>query len=215
MNIPDFILRLRARLAQPLPGREAQERMAGRVRPMPDEAPDTVRHAAVLMALYPHEGRLTLLAIRRSRDHGAHSGQIAFPGGRWEPADADLRVTALRETEEEVGIPPKIVDVLGALTPLYIPVSNFTVHPFVGSISERPALDNLSATEVAGILEVPVEVLFHPGTKKEVTVRPHAAPGLVLNVPAYVPAEDAIMWGATAMMLSELEAVFPHFPPQP
>ena len=199
---------LRARLQEPLPGRAAQERMIGRVRPMPTEIPENARPSAVLFLLFGDEHSPRLLLIQRSADGRAHSGQISAPGGRWEPADADLRTTALRETEEEVGIAPKEVDVLGELTPLYIPISNFLVHPFVGYARALPPL-SLSVLEVDRTLEVPLGALFSPSAKIQTEVRPVSAPGMVLQVPAYkLDGDESIIWGATAMMLSELEAVF-------
>lgn len=194
-------------MQQPLPGIGAQEKMTGRVLPMPNEIPASARPSAVLFLLFGEEANLRLLLIQRSADGRAHSAQISAPGGRWEPADADLRTTALRETEEEVGIAPKDVDLLGALTPLYIPVSNFLVHPFVGYASTLPPLSP-NAFEVERTLEVALGVLFSPEAKIQAEVRPTSAPGLVLNVPAYRPEnDDSIIWGATAIMLAELEAV--------
>lgn len=202
-----IIERLRARLQHPLPGLSAQEKMTGRVLPMPHEIPASARPSAVLFLLFGEEPDFHLLLIQRTADGRAHSAQISAPGGRWEPADADLRTTALRETEEEVGIAPKDVEVLGALTPLYIPVSNFLVHPFVGYAPELPPLLP-NAFEVARTLEIPLGTLFNPATKIQTEVRPTSAPGLVLSVPAYKPeGDDSIIWGATAMMLAELEAV--------
>jgi len=181
--------------------------MTGRVLPMPDRIPASARPSAVLFLLFGEEASPRILLIRRSADGRAHGGQIAAPGGRWEPADADLRTTALRETEEEVGIRPAGVDVLGALTPLYIPVSNFLVHPFVGWMPALPPLVT-SEREVAGTLKPALGALFSPDAKIQTTVRPSSAPGLVLDVPAYRLDDDTIIWGATAMMLAELEAVW-------
>jgi 8-oxo-dGTP pyrophosphatase MutT (NUDIX family) len=201
-----MIERLRIRLTLPLPGLTAQETMTGRVLPMPEEIPASARPSAVLFLLFGEESDLRVLLIQRTADGRAHSAQISAPGGRWEPADADLRTTALRETEEEVGIAPKDVDVLGKLTPLYIPVSNFLVHPFVGYTSVLPPL-NLNTHEVDGTLEISLSRLFSARAKVTTEVRPSSAPGLVLNVPAYKLEDGSIIWGATAMMLAELQAV--------
>ena len=203
-----MIEQLRARLQQQLPGLAAQEKMIGRVLPMPKEVPESARPSAVLFLLFGDAAAPQLLLIQRTADGRAHSSQIAAPGGRWEPADADLRTTALRETEEEVGIPPKDVDVLGELTPLYIPVSNFLVHPFVGYAPELPPLSP-SKFEVERTLEAPLDKLFSASAKIQTEVKPISAPGLVLSVPAYkLDGEDSIIWGATAMMLAELEALW-------
>ena len=197
---------LRARLAAPLPGRAAQERMTGRLRPMPDVIPADAMDSAVLQVLFPLDGELHILLMRRTEDGRAHSGQISFPGGRREAQDASLLMTALREAEEEVGITNGEVEVLGALTPLYIPVSYFMVHPFVAWSAHRP--DYLpSRSEVSVIIEAPVAALFHKDSKITTEVRPSSMPEIVLNVPAYRLPDGGIIWGATAMMLSELEEV--------
>jgi 8-oxo-dGTP pyrophosphatase MutT (NUDIX family) len=198
---------LRSKLAGPLPGRIAQERMTGRVRPLPDVIPDNARDSAVLQLLFPFRDELHLLLMRRTEDGRAHSGQISFPGGRHEPEDASFMVTALREAEEEVGIIASEVEVLGALTPLYIPVSYFMVHPFVAWSSKRP--DYLpSKNEVSAILEIPVGHLFDPANKITTQVQPASMPGVTFTVPAYNLPDGSFIWGATAMMLSELEEVF-------
>ncbi len=197
---------LRARLEAPLPGRAAQERMTGRVRPMPDVIPGNARDSAVLQLLFPIDGEPHLLFIRRTEDGRAHSGQISFPGGRHEPEDASLMITALREAEEEVGIVASEVEVLGALTPMYIPVSFFMVHPFVAWSDTRP--DYLpSKEEVSEILEIPLAYLLDPANKIVTEVRPASLPGMTLTVPAYSLPDGSFIWGATAMMLAELEEV--------
>jgi 8-oxo-dGTP pyrophosphatase MutT (NUDIX family) len=197
---------LKTRLQQPLPGLTAQELMAGRVLAMPLAVPANARPSAVLCLLFPVQDDLHILLMKRMADNGAHSGQISFPGGRQEPADADPKATALREANEEVGIMAAEVEVIGALTPLYIPVSNFLVYPFVGYTKERPAY-NLSKHEVADIIEVPLSVLLHAGRKTVVDVTSPAVPQVIRNVKAYKLADGTIIWGATAMIISELEVV--------
>lgn len=192
---------------QPLPGREAQERMTGRVRPMPDEIPDTARNSAVLQLIYPVEDDIRILFIRRTEDGRAHSGQISFPGGRYEPEDASFMITALREAEEEVGIIASEIDVIGALTPMYIPVSLFIVHPFLGWCPKRPELLP-SKDEVSELIEISVATLFNPSNKAIREVWPASLPGVKLSVPVYMLPGDSYIWGATAMMLSELEAIW-------
>lgn len=202
-----LVEKLRSRLLLPLPGREAQERMTGRVRPMPDEIPSNARDSAVLQLIYPVDGDFRILFIRRTEDGRAHSGQISFPGGRHEPEDASLMVTALREAEEEVGVVASEVEVLGALTPMYIPISLFMVHPFLGWCPKRP--DFLpSKDEVSELIEVSISDLFNPSNKVTREVWPSSMPGLKLNVPVYLLPDDTYIWGATAMMLSELEAIW-------
>jgi 8-oxo-dGTP pyrophosphatase MutT (NUDIX family) len=200
---------LRERLLQQLPGRPAQEKMMGRVRPMPPVVPENARPSAVLCLLYPVETTLSMLLIRRIEDGKAHSGQISFPGGRQDPTDADLRATALREANEEVGIMSAEVDIIGALTPLYIPVSNFQVYPYVGFAQQRPEF-NVSQSEVAGILETSIDNLLHPDSKTMVNVTSPALPDISMKVRAY-RLDENIVWGATAMIISELEAILEEY----
>jgi 8-oxo-dGTP pyrophosphatase MutT (NUDIX family) len=173
---------------------------------MPEVIPANARDSAVLQLLFPKNGEPHLLFIRRTEDGRAHSGQISFPGGRHEPEDASFMITALREAEEEVGIIGSEVEVLGALTPLYIPVSFFMVHPFVAWSSRQPHYLP-SRDEVSEILEISLAHLFDDANKITTEVRPSSMPGLVLNVPAYSLPDGSFIWGATAMMLAELEAI--------
>lgn len=180
--------------------------MAARVKPMPDTIPADARPSAVMSLLFPVGDELHLLFIKRTEDGRAHSGQVSFPGGKQDPTDSDLKATALREAQEEVGIMPADVDILGELTPLYIPVSNFQVHPFVAFAKEKPTY-NINQAEVRYILEVRVSELFHPQTKVTTDVVSPAMPGIIRNVKAYQLSDGTIIWGATAMILSELEMI--------
>ena len=203
----DIFELVRKRLEAPLPGYAAQERMLGRVRVMPRSVPENARPSAVLCLLFLLGGDLNILLMKRREDNSPHSGQVSFPGGRYEPTDAEYKVTALREAQEEVGISSGEVDILGALTSLYIPVSNFNVYPYLGFARQRPVY-NLSHDEVSYVMEVPVRQLFHTGKKVNVEVVSPASPGQKFNVNAYRLDDGTIIWGATAMILSEIEALF-------
>jgi 8-oxo-dGTP pyrophosphatase MutT (NUDIX family) len=206
LSYSDQINWLRQRLKEPLPGRSAQERMIGRVVTMPLVIPDNARPSGVLCLLFPANGELHVLLMKRKEDKGAHSGQVSFPGGSYEESDADLKATALREAQEEVGILSSEVEILGALTSLYIPVSNYNVYPFVGFAEKRPEY-NLSRHEVAYTLEVPLSALLHTDRKTIAKVTSPKFPDVPMSVNAYVLEDRTVIWGATAMILSELEVI--------
>lgn len=201
---------LRQRLTEPLPGIMAQERMMGRVVSMPPQVPEHARLSAVLCLLYPENGQLQVLLMKRIEDLTAHSGQVSFPGGRYEPEDITMQGTAMREAKEEVGIDPEQIDVLGALTSLYIPVSNYNVFPFVGYIDKRPEY-NLNRKEVSHIIEIPLSHLLDDNNKITANVSSPAMPGIIRKVRAYRLDDNMIIWGATAMIISELETLLKEY----
>lgn len=196
------------RLAQRLPGETAQRKMMNINRPETAFLPAQVKHSAVLIILYREQDDINLVLIQRVNDGSIHSGQIALPGGRQEPEDASLEVTALREAQEEVGLNDNEVTILGRLTDLYIPVSNFLVQPIIGYADSRPFL-NPSDSEVARILTLPLREVFR--RKEQVNVQASATRELVMNVNAYILESNTILWGATAMMLSELEVLWDEY----
>ncbi|HTN46225.1 MAG TPA: CoA pyrophosphatase [Flavipsychrobacter sp.] len=200
------IEKLKLRLQQELPGKSAHDKMMSRVKDMPGEMPKDAKPSAVLIVLFPVSGNWHVLYIQRAKDGHAHSGQIGFPGGKQEPDDANLKATALREAHEEVGIMSQDVEIIGQLTSLYIPVSNFNVYPFVALAQKRPEY-RLQTSEVAGIFEVPLAKLLHADTKNTVRVTSPIDASFIRDVPAYQLDDNAILWGATAMITSELEAV--------
>jgi 8-oxo-dGTP pyrophosphatase MutT (NUDIX family) len=156
----------------------------------------------VLLLLYPLRGVLHIPLTVRTPELNHHSGQISLPGGGHEPQDHSFRETALRETQEELGIDPTTVEVLGPLTSLYIPPSNNVVHPFVAYTPLRPDFDP-DPCEVARMLEVPLPLFLDPGTRREEEWERDGAP---YHVPYY--AIDAYqVWGATAIILAEFLAL--------
>ncbi|MCB2208015.1 MAG: CoA pyrophosphatase [Bacteroidetes bacterium] len=200
-----FIDQIKLRLQKPLPGLETQLRLAPITR-LNDlkkmESPDNARKSAVLALFYPQNGDIGLLLIKRAVDDTVHSGQISFPGGKKEKSDTNLRETALRETFEEIGISSADISIIGSLSKLYIPPSNFDVYPFVGYISSQPKLS--TNYEVESVLKVPVSELTGTDSIQYKTVK--GRDGQLYEVPCYF-VQDEIIWGATAMMLSELTAI--------
>jgi 8-oxo-dGTP pyrophosphatase MutT (NUDIX family) len=191
---------LRTALAGALPGEVAQDLMAPRPRREwpADFKPEDVRHAAGLLLLFPIEERAHVILTVRGDALARHRGQVSMPGGVMEPGETVERA-ALREAHEEIGLDPAVVEPIGALTPVDIPVSGFRLHPVVGAMNRRPELAPADG-EVARILEVPLETLIDPGT---VQGRPLTRDGRVMEVPTFVTAGVEI-WGATAMALAEL-----------
>ncbi len=202
-----FVNALQRDLLAPLPGREAQYQMAPRPRAgsLPyDQAPASARRSGVLILFYParnEQGQeeIYLPLILRPTYDGVHSGQIAFPGGGWEAGDADLIATALRETHEEIGVAATAIQVLGQLSPLYVFASNHLVYPTVAWIAHKP-LFQPDPREVALVIELPLHELLNPANLRleQWQLRDRSA-----EVPFYYIQQQTI-WGATAMMLSEL-----------
>ena len=156
------------------------------------------RVGGVLLLIYCFNDELHLVLTRRREDLNAHAGQISFPGGRQEP-DEPLGVTALREMREEVGISETAVSLIGQLTQIYIPPSDFEVHPFVGWYENGRPRFSPGMDEVAEIIEVPLSHLLDPNTRRE---EPWDFRGQQINIP-FFDVEGHKVWGATAIMLSE------------
>lgn len=200
-----FIRELEKALAQPLPGPEAQYRMAHVARRGATTVPSSSRQAGVLALFYPQQDDWHIVLIERvTNANDRHSGQVSFPGGRRDAIDPSLSATALREAEEEVGVYADRINLIGELTNLYIPVSNYNVHPFVGFTEHTPNF-RPEEKEVNSILEVPFELFL----RKE-TIRTRHLPineQITLRDVPYYHIKDKTVWGATAMMLSELVEV--------
>jgi 8-oxo-dGTP pyrophosphatase MutT (NUDIX family) len=192
------VARIRDGLKGPLPGAPAQDLLT----PIPRREwpqhwnPARTRHAAGLLLLFPIDQRAHIVLTLRS-DAVRHGGQVSMPGGVVEPGET-FEQAALREAHEEVGLASQDVEILGALTPIDIPVSGFRLHPILAAAARRPALLPADA-EVARILEVDLDHLLTPGA---VAWRPMTRDNTTRNVP-YIPAGDAEIWGATAMVLAE------------
>jgi 8-oxo-dGTP pyrophosphatase MutT (NUDIX family) len=200
-----FLATLRRDLEQPLPGPAAQFGMAPIPRPEAElyaaPRPDA-RQSSVLILFYPVADTLYCPLILRPKYPGVHSGQIGLPGGGREAGDADLIATALRETQEEIGVPPARVEVLGLLSTLYVRPSNNMVQPVVGWTPARPDFA-IAPHEVDLLIEAPIPEFLDPNNKREEVwqLRDRTA-----KVP-YFNVQNQVIWGATAMILSELLAL--------
>lgn len=186
-----------------LPGEEFQYLMAPASRnPMLIEHKSDPSAAAVLLLLYPIGTVWHLALTKRHTYKGSHSGQISFPGGKREDSDTSLQETALRETQEEIGVNCTHSDCVGQLSQLHIPVSNFMVSPYVAIVSGRPEMKK-DDHEVKHIIEIPLELILNDKYKSttEITNDKYH-----FNTPIY-QLEDDYIWGATAMILSEFAEI--------
>ena len=152
----------------------------------------------MLVLFYPYDGQIAFALTRRTDTVESHKGQISLPGGARE-GDESLQATALRETCEELNACPDTVEVLGRLSPLYIPPSGFLINPFVAYSAARPSF-RPDPREVAELIETPLSLLLDPATVKreEWTLR-----GTAVDVP-FFDIYGHKVWGATAMVLGEL-----------
>jgi len=157
--------------------------------------------AAVMMLLYPKDRITHLVLIVRNSYEGVHSSQIAFPGGKYEIEDLTYEQTALRETHEEIGIPPEKMEIVKAFTELYIPPSNFMVYPFLGICKDELSFYP-DPKEVTAIIELPLTTFLSDSIVVNVEMTTSYAKSI--EVPAF-KIEKHLVWGATAMMLSELK----------
>ncbi len=190
----------------PLPGEASHFKMMPKIRVSSYEKLNKERKqakkAAVMALFYPNEDNNThLLLILRKTYKGVHSNQVAFPGGKVEEEDADLKQTALRETHEEVGVQPNLVDVVKTLSSVYIPASNFEVQPFIGLYKKQFPF-RLQEDEVADLVEVALVDFMNEAHVTEQILNTSYAQNMA--VPAY-KLNGYTVWGATAMMLSEIK----------
>ncbi|MGA2824011.1 MAG: CoA pyrophosphatase [Bacteroidales bacterium] len=207
MTFTEFINKLTHELTLPLPGIQVQLQMMSnrRVREMMEfRQSDQAIKSSVLVLLFPgkENGQPAFVVTLRPTYEGIHSGQISLPGGRFELTDENLMQTALREANEEIGMDPEEVTIIGRLTELYIPPSNYLVQPFVGFTSISPVF-NPQPTEVEKIIEIPVNQLLDERNvmEKEISVA-----GIQFSAPSFV-IDGTTIWGATSMILNEFKEI--------
>lgn len=192
---------LEVRLKGPKPGLPAQLKMVPDPRPGQKtylEAQDTCLHAGVLILLYPRKGRLHLVLTRRTSKVDHHRDQISFPGGEKDEHETVIEA-ALREAQEEIDVPTDAVRVLGELTPLYIPPSNYCIYPIVAAAAQRPVFKRAPA-EVSEVIEMPLDDLLNAESVHREVWSLHG----VETVVPYYSFRGHKIWGATAMVLAEL-----------
>lgn len=205
-SIDSFTEKIRPQIAGKLPGSLAHAKMASARRkklihelPVPAEA----KKSAVLILFYMKNEEIHTTLMRRSSYDGTHSGQISFPGGKKDPEDLNLEKTALRELNEEVGINPNKISILGSISELYIPPSNFLVRPYLG-FTKKEFTYEPDPREVDEVIEMPLSLIFEEKTIKEGLIE--LSTGFKVKAP-YFDVYGNIVWGATAMILSELKDI--------
>jgi len=206
MNFDKFLISLSKVKKIPLPAQTSQFKMSPPFREelieLYKESMKSANRAGVMALFYPDGQQQTkLVLILRNTYNGVHSAQISFPGGKFEPNDGSLEKTAIRETFEEIGILEKHIEVIKQLTEVYIPPSNFYVQPFLGIIKDIPTFIK-QEDEVEEVIEVSLQHFLKDDTVINTVV--NTSYKIEVEVPAY-QLNGYIVWGATAMMLSEIK----------
>ena len=202
-NTEVFFKKLKAELLSTLPGVDAHLRLAPEMRINDLKigiTPDHAIESSVLIILYPVNSRLHTVVILRNEYDGTHSGQISLPGGKSEESDVDFEHTALREAQEEIGIIPSTLEVIGQLSRFYVRPSNFVINPYIAYCAQRPDFIP-DATEVQRIIEVDIFAEINPDriVNRTITFKNN----MQVNAPGFEVGLE-FMWGATAMIFSEL-----------
>jgi len=206
LKTDSFLTDIQQKLKGKLPGDDAHNKVVSYNRITPQQAIKTGRNpkqSAVLILLYKADNTWSFVLTRRKEYQGVHSKQISLPGGKIEEKDSNLQQTALRETQEEIGVNSQSIQILGKLTSLYIPPSNFIVQPFVGFIDYKPTFV-LEEKEVAEIITIPVPRIWDDDVIKKTNVI--VGDNMKIRVP-YFDLKGHVVWGATAMVLSEFQSL--------
>ena len=197
---------LKKGFSQGLPGQQAQYKMVppGRERTKLENISYTnPKKAAVLVLVYPKKNVPHIVLMRRNKYPGVHSDQISFPGGKLEEFDSSLEQAAIRESNEELGILSNQVEIIGELTQVYIPPSNFMVYPFLG-IAKQQLQFIKQDSEVEDIIEVTLADFLNENNV--INTKVATSYNVKVEVPAF-KLNGHIVWGATAMMLSEIKVL--------
>ena len=210
-TINDMINKLKEALNTELPASKAHIRLAptDRVEGLLSRIwPKDAKLSAVTFLLFVEAAEIKLLVMKRTEDNSVHSGQISFPGGKQDAQDKSLQETAIREFFEETGVQLTVDDYFGSLSALYIPPSNFIVQPFMAFLPKLPKL-NPNVSEVKELYSISLTELFGEKAfkKEEVVLRQRGKDSYTIKAPCY-KIKELCIWGATAMMISELQMVF-------
>ncbi|MFW5820268.1 MAG: NUDIX hydrolase [Bacteroidota bacterium] len=208
VNIKEIARKIEQLIMDELPGETSHSKMTPRIRRSLQSGTNS-REAAVMILFFQENRDIKLALIKRTEYEGVHSGQISFPGGMKEAEDPDLQSTSIRETVEETGIKEKELRILGELSPIHIPVSNFRVCPYVAYMSSTPIFTP-DPVEVDHIINIPLKHLLNYKNRKK---EKWNLSGEEIMVPFY-SYKNYKIWGATAMILSEfldiIEEVEPY-----
>jgi len=197
---------IRDALTHELPGEKAHRLLLPRGRELNPKTDIATLQSSVLMLLFPIDDQINTCLIRRPATMRNHAGQIAFPGGRYENSDQDLIQTALRESNEETGTDSSNIEILGALTPLYVQVSNFTINPFIGWTDKMPDF-KIDKREVDELVIIPIDQFSHHSSSQ---LREVSTIYGVIEVPGFY-IDELFIWGATAMIISEFNELYKPF----
>jgi len=194
---------LQNRLKEDLPGKKAHIEVAPYRKVEFNESDlEQAKKSSVLILFYSKNNSVYTVLMQRTAYQGSHSGQVSFPGGKAEPSDTSIQHTTLREANEEIGVDSKEVNIIGQITDVYIPVSNFHVVPFIGITKKMPEFI-LETREVEEIIELNIpyfmqQELIHNKVKM--------ANNTIVKVPSF-EYQQKVIWGATALMLNELKHI--------
>ena len=197
---PQFIIKLTKKMNGELPGSTSHETMMIKPRYKSTEKKTSIP-AAVLILLYPIKNKWHFFLTKRTNTVEHHKGQISLPGGMLEKGESH-KEAAIRETFEELGVQSGDINIIGPLTPLYIPISNFKIFPFVGWLKSAPKL-NIQSKEVSKVFSPSISSLTDPKTKK---IKDSILLGQKVKIP-FFNLKNEVVWGATSMILSEFKKI--------